>query len=320
MRRFSLILLVLAALSVPGRAQTPAALRCVAFSPYPAGYDAERGPHPPPGLIAGLLDDTRKRTGLNCIQTYGVLNGLDYIFEAAEARAMTVIAIIWLGLAESENDASITKGIQAALRYPSTIVRLSCGSELRTRHGAAIAEPIIRRCLSRLRAAGVTQPVTSIDTWWSWCNEAWGCATWPLAADVNWIGINIFPWWENKFSGLFPCTTAANSAAFHVQRLQDVMTRYPGKEVILTEFGWPAGPEGYSELNIRTGHRCGIAGAANQRLAVDSTRARLDQLGFPGVLFEAVREPWKNRNEGPVGEFWGVLSPLSVPSNLRVIR
>lgn len=280
-------------------------LRCVAFSPYVAGYDPEFGPHPSPSLIDTLLDTVVDQLGFRCIMTYGVLNGLDYTFEAAKNRGVKVIAIIWLDTDETVNTASITVGIQKAQQYPDTIIWISCGSEVRVRYGAAVAEPIIRDCISRFKAAGVTQPITSIDTWWGWCNETWPCQRWGVADEVDWIGINVFPWWENKYSGLFTCTPATEAADFHIARIQDVMAIYPGKEVILTEFGWPAGPEGYTEVNQYTGERCGIATEANQHLVVEETLNKLEEACLPGIVFEAFRELWKERKEGLVGPYWG---------------
>lgn len=296
-------------------------LRCVAFSPYAAGYDAEFGPHPPPHVIDALLDQARGSTGLNCIQTYGVLNGLDYAFHAAAARGMKVIAIIWLNDLAAVNDASIAKGIEVARAHTGTIVRVSCGSEVRTRLGPAVAEPIVQNCLTRLRAAGVTQPLTAIDTWWEWCNRAWPCQVRAISTQVDWIGINVFPWWENRYSGLFPCTTAAEADEFHIARLQDVSARYPSRHIVLTEFGWPAGPNGYSEANERTGQRCGVASEDNQRDVFEATIERLTALNFWGTAFAAVREPWKARPEGPVGPYWGLIGGAPRrPGNLRIVR
>jgi len=153
-----------------------------------------------------------------------------------------VIAIIWLDRDLSANNRSIESGINMAKAYPNTIVRLSCGSEVRTRHGRSLDNEIIK-CINRLRAAGVSQPITTIDTWWEWCNRSWQCQKSGLYNYVDWIGVYIFPWWENKYSGIIPCTTAVEAADFHVAQLQRVMLKYPDKEVILTEFGWPAGPD-----------------------------------------------------------------------------
>jgi exo-beta-1,3-glucanase (GH17 family) len=313
---FAALAVMLVAGDTPGAAQQltgqsrPASgsepLRCVAFSPYVAGYDPDYGPHPPHAVIDQLLDRVVYQAGFRCIMTYGVLNGLDYVFQAAQARGIQVIEIIWLDTDATVNAASVTLGIQRAKDYPETIIRVACGSEVRVRRGAAVAEPIIRGCINQARAAGVTQPITSIDTWWGWCNESSPCQPWGLAGDVDWIGINVFPWWENRYSGLFPCTTAAQAADFHVARFQDLIARYPGKEIIVTEFGWPAGPDGYTEQNQRTGQRCGVAGEANQRRVVEETLRKLDQLGLPAVVFSAFREPWKARTEGAAGPYWGI--------------
>jgi len=282
------------------------ALRCVAFGPYVGDLDPDFGLHPDVPLIDTLLDRVVSQTGFDCIMTYGVLNGLDYVIKAADQRGLKVIAVIWLDTDTVINDASIEQGTETAKAYPDTVVRLSCGSEFRTRNGVAL-DGIIRDCIARLRAAGVPQPITSIDTWWEWCARSWPCQEWNLSADVEWIGINVHPWWENKFSGLFPCTTAAEAADFHIARLQDIIGRYPGKEVVLTEFGWPAGPDGDSETNEQTDQHCGVASEENQCLVVRETLAKLDQLGLQGSLFEGFREgDWKSRNEGPVGVFWGL--------------
>jgi exo-beta-1,3-glucanase (GH17 family) len=267
-----------------------------------------------------LLDALVAQKNFTCLLTYGVLNGLDHIFQAASIRNLKVVAIIWLDTDASVNQLSISNGIQAAKNYPNTIIRLSCGSEFRTRHGTGL-DAIIRDCLTQVRAAGVTQPLTSIDTWWEWCNRSWPCQIWDMANDVDWIGINVFPWWENKFSGIFPCTPVNHAADFHIARLQDAKSRYPGKEVILTEFGWPAGPDGFTETNQITGQKCNGAEASeiNQRRVVIETLTKLDSIGFRGIVFEAFREAWKV-SEGAVGPFWGICagtSPYTCKSLLR---
>ena len=50
----------------------PLPLKCVAFSPYVAGYNPETGPHPPRALIEHLLDRLIEQTSATCIMTYGV--------------------------------------------------------------------------------------------------------------------------------------------------------------------------------------------------------------------------------------------------------
>ncbi len=278
---------------------------CIAFNPYVGNLDPNTGPHPSHALINTLLDKIVKETSYRCIMTYGVLNGLDYTFTAAKSRGIKVIAIIWLDKDKTVNNLSIQKGISSAKAFPSTIVRISCGSEFRTRNGTG-SDSIIRNCISKLKTAGVTQPITSIDTWWEWCNRSYPCQKWSMANYVSWIGVNVFPWWENKYSGIFPCTPASNAGNFNIARLRDVKNFYPGRDVVLTEFGWPAGPSGYKETNLYTGQKCGVASEANQSLVISKTLIKLKEKGWAGIVFESFRENWKSKYEGPAGPYWGI--------------
>ena len=280
-------------------------LQCAAFSPYVEQFNPNYGAHPSKELISELLDNLIKKTPFRCIMIYGVLNGLDAIFTAAEARHIKVISILWLDDDVAVNSQSIVKGIEVAKAFPKTIIKLSCGSEVRTRHAYAF-DGEITRCIDALRKAGVTQPITTIDTWWEWCNRSLTCAQTGFEAQVDWIGINIFPWWENKFSGRHTCTPAKKAADYHLARVEDVHRTYPDKEIIVTEFGWPNGPEGGTEINSKTGEHCGIANKKNQTLVVESTFKKLAKNNWSGIVFEAFSENWKPDEEGNFGSYWGI--------------
>jgi exo-beta-1,3-glucanase (GH17 family) len=280
-------------------------LRCIAFSPYVDNLNPNWPPHPTPQQIEQLLDHVVQQTGFKCVLTYGVLNGLDYVIDAAHARGLKVVMGLWLDTDLTVNSQSISTGIAKAKQFPDTVIRLSCGVEFRNRRGAEFAEPKIESCISQVKAAGVTQPLTAIDTWWQWCNESITCQPRALALQVDWIGINIYPWWENKYSGLYPCTTVEQAPDFHLARVGTIQARYPEAKVMLTEFGWPAGLEGYTETNLNTGQKCGVAGEANQRFVITETIKKLDKAGIDFSLFEAYREPWKT-GEGSVGPWWGI--------------
>jgi exo-beta-1,3-glucanase (GH17 family) len=294
-------------------------LNCVAFSPYINGYDPNFPNDPkkvPPASVIDHLLDIAVQRKYNCILVYGVHPPLDHIFPAAQARSIKVIANIWLEAGSTyaaQNATSIAYGITAAKSYPGTIVKLSCGVEVRNRAvnktlPVSSAETVINDCIIQLRNAGVTQPITTIDTWWNWCNAKWPCQSWSMANNVDWIGINVYPWWENKDSDHFPCTPASTAPQFQMDRITDVKSVYPSKEIVLTEFGWPAGPDGYSEKNLHTGQMCGIASKANQDYVRIEAIKKLTTAGIQGVVFEAFQEPWKS-TEGPVGPNWGIVAP-----------
>lgn len=292
-------------------AQSPAqngdnkAMQCVAFSPYVGNITPDYGAHPPRELIDALLDKLVKETRFRCIMTYGVLNGLEYTFAAAKARHLKVIAIIWLDKDIAVNNQSIASGIELAKAFPDTIIKLSCGSEVRTRNDP-VFDGEITKCMDGLRKAGVKQPITTIDTWWEWCNRATPCHQTSFGATVDWIGINIFPWWENKNSGVHTCVTAEQAADFHIARLEDIRRTYPGKEVIVTEFGWPSGPKGGTETNTHTGQKCAVANPKNQVKVIKSTLQKLAKKNWSGIVFEAFSEDWKPSDEGNFGRYWGI--------------
>jgi len=289
-------------------------LHCVAFSPYVGQLTPDYGPPPSNELIDTLLDRLVEQTPFRCIMTYGVINGLDYVFSAAKARHLKVIAIIWLDKDTGINSQSITAGINAARAFPDTIIKLSCGSEVRTRHGYAF-DSEISRCIQALREAKVMQPVTTIDIWWEWCNRDPNCGQTSFSPQVDWIGINVHPWWENRFSGLYPCISAGQAADFIAARAQQVQKANPGKEIIVTEFGWPSGPEGKA-TNQHTGGQCAIASPGNQALVIRQTLRKLAENHYSGIVFEAFTENWKPSDEGTVGQYWG-LCQGETPYNCR---
>jgi len=304
--------------AAPIKNQDP--LQCAAFSPYVGNLSPDSGPPPSRELIDQLLDKLVKETPFRCIMTYGVMGGLEYTFAAAEARHLKVIAIIWLDKDIAMNTKSIASGIDVAKAFPNTIIKLSCGSEVRTRHGYEF-DGEITRCIDDLHKADVSQPITTIDTWWEWCDRKSPCKPTIFAKKVDWIGANIFPWWENKHADLYPCTPASQAANFHIARLKDLRKTYRNKDVIVTEFGWPSGPKGKTEKNIHTKQQCGVASKKNQLLVVNQTFKQLAKQKWSGVAFEAFEENWKPSNEGNFGKYWGICQgkpPYSCPKGLTI--
>lgn len=284
---------------------SPEPLQCVAFSPYVNQLTPNYGAQPSAEIIETLLDTLIKQTPFRCIMSYGVLNGLEAIFPAAKKRGIKVIAILWIDKDKLVNTDSIAHGIALARQYPETIVRLSCGSEVRTRNNYDFDDET-ERCLNALREAKVSQPIGVIDTWWEWCNREQPCHQNRFSSQVDWIGINIFPWWENRHSDLFSCVEANDAADFHLSRWQEVKKTNPEKEVIVTEFGWVYAPDGQAQVSLKTGKKCGTASRKNQQLVIQNTFKKLAEKKVSAVAFEAFSENWKPEKEGDFGRFWGL--------------
>lgn len=285
---------------------------CINFTPYVHGYNPDYGPHPPPELIDELLNILVEQTNFRCIQTYGVLNNLTYTFEAAKKRNLKVIAVIWLepevatdGTLTTTNSPSIELGIEMAKKYVDTIIGISCGSEMRVRNPLAIANPPILHCIEQVKAAKVEQPLTSNDYYWFWCDAATPCRPWSAVANlVDYVAINAFPWWENKHAP--QCVPATAAPQMHLDMYNQVVNTYPGKPVIISEYGWPGGPQGYSEINEFTNQPCtGVASESNQNYVMEQSMIQFKQHDVHAIAFCAFRETWKVE-EGDMAAYWGI--------------
>jgi exo-beta-1,3-glucanase (GH17 family) len=285
-------------------------LQCIAFSPYVDGLSPDKGDVPSPEVIGKLLDKILEQTPFRCIMTYGVVHGLEAIFPAAKQRNLKVISILWLDGNKTENSNSISHGIALAREYPETIIRLSCGSEVRTRDNYDLDDET-ERCLNALKEAKVKQPIGVNETWWEWCNRTKPCHQNRFSAQVDWIGINIFPWWENRYFDTFSCISAEKAADFHFARWQDVKKANPEKEVIVTEFGWPNGSKEQAQMRLKTNKNCGVANKQKQKYVIESTLRKFSENHVSSVVFEAFSEKWKPSEEGDFGRFWGLCDGVS---------
>lgn len=295
---------------------------CVDFSPYVAGY--EPGVEPPRGVVSQQLDSLLASGKVKCLLTYGSLGGAAFVPALLREKGRTDIKVIqgvWLDDYDGNNapnDAQIDAGVALANSYRDVIVAVMCGSEIRLRHNRAIAVPLVRDCVNRMRAAGVQQPLTHQATWPEWCNEETPgelfprCERWDdVASIVDFISQTTYSWWENRVKLRFPCVPPDQAAEFHMNRQFAVAQTYPEKLVIMSEVGYPGPPFTYTDTAFNA--PCSVANKQLQLQVMGET------LGFCAVyqqgciLFSAENEPWKGEGgsggEGVFGAYWGYCGP-----------
>ncbi|KAL0489925.1 hypothetical protein AKO1_005457 [Acrasis kona] len=199
-----------------------------------------------------------------------------------------------------------------AKAYPDTIVGIACGNELGSTSGLNWNTIYtVQTCVNALKAAGLSQPIGVIDTYDSWCsNGANGCSQWSAMAAINidWIGANIYPYWDNVYSGADSCNTASSAAAMTMTHHKNLISRYD-VPVVVTEFGWPGAPAGQTFLNQAnyvTGEQCGVCNDANQKVMVQNMIDLYRNTGLPCNTFEAFREAWKSSSSIAPESNWGV--------------
>jgi exo-beta-1,3-glucanase (GH17 family) len=265
---------------------------------------------PPLNLMKQLLSNLVSTTNYRTIMVYSLDQ---YIAQVAASLGVKVLGIIYLTNDYTANAANIANGVYAAKTYPDTVLAVACGNENGQNYGpTAQTASFINNCISSVRQAGVKQPVGCIDTPSSWIQS--GGKTWSdVAKNVDWIGANIYPWFDNVYMNPpYTCKTPQNVGTYTYSMYQSIENAYPGKPVFLTESGWPSSPGGStirSTPNVVNGQQCTTAGDSDQRIGVQNIVNVFRQNMKPMNLFSGYKEAWKSSgNDYSVEEYWGVCS------------
>lgn len=259
----------------------PAAkLECVSYAPF----RGEQTPHDstlvvPPEQIAEDLAELAKVS--KCIRTYSIDNGLDKVPELASKVGLKVLLGIWLGRDHAKNAILADHAIALARNNHGTISAIIVGSEVLLR-GDMVVNDLREIIRSVKRRTDV--PVTYADVWEFWLRYR------EIGADVDFVTVHFLPYWEDV-------PVHAEHAASHVDQVRlQIVSAFPGKEILIGETGWP------SFGRMRDG---ALASRINQARFISEILDRAARDKFRVNLFEAYDEPWKRKWEGTVGGYWG---------------
>jgi exo-beta-1,3-glucanase (GH17 family) len=256
-------------------------LYCVSYAPF-------RGAQTPLDLstkiAAQQIDEDLAQLSkiTDCIRIYSVDLGLDQIPEIAQRRGLKVLLGLWVSSFPDRTQYQLTTGIALANKFPDTVRAVIVGNEalLRGEVSAAKLREYIASVKSKVKA-----PVTYADVWEFWVRNR------ELASAVDFVTVHILPYWEDD-------PIAAARAADHVASIRKhVAEIFPGKEIVIGEFGWP------SAGRMREG---ALPSPATQAFVLADVLRRGKQDGFRVNLIEAFDQPWKRFLEGTVGGHWGI--------------
>ncbi|KAL0483990.1 hypothetical protein AKO1_004617 [Acrasis kona] len=210
---------------------------------------------------------------------------------------------------------NITGAIATANAYKNTILGISCGSEVALGNndlpGTAKS---VKSCIDQMRAGGVTQPIGYIDVPSVWCSGVEYPCTNPyseMSSIVDFIGLDLFPYWQNQFSSVWPCVPASEAANLTMFQWNYIKELYSDIPTLITEFGWPGSGDSniISTANVFTGQTCGVANKVNQAAVNQQIINLCAAQGVACNLFEAFNEKWKgNGIGGDLNEYWGICS------------
>jgi exo-beta-1,3-glucanase (GH17 family)/cellulose synthase/poly-beta-1,6-N-acetylglucosamine synthase-like glycosyltransferase len=256
----------------------PARIQGVSFSPFAADQNPFGSKDVPP--VEQIDSDLRLlQNKTYAVRTYSTLGTQGRIPELAAKYNISVALGVYLSRDQSENEQQMRSGIALA-REHRNVSRVMVGNEVLLRGDLSVAE--LEHELDRARAA-IRQPVGYADTWATWIKNP------EIAKHVDFIAVHLFPYWEG--------VDVEQAVDYCFSELKAVQDAYPKKPVIIGEIGWP------SEGRIRA---AAVASVSNEALFLRSFLARAEQRGQRYYIMEAFDQPWKARDEGAVGSYWGI--------------
>jgi exo-beta-1,3-glucanase (GH17 family)/cellulose synthase/poly-beta-1,6-N-acetylglucosamine synthase-like glycosyltransferase len=230
-------------------------------------------------------DMKKLSTMTRAIRLYSSTGGVELVPPIAAEFGLKVTVGAWIDKNVDRNDREIESAITLAKRY-SNVIAIVVGNETVYR-GEQKVEDLIE-LIKRVKKS-VSVPVTTGEIWNIWRDFP------QLANSVDFIAAHVLPYWEN-----FTDKQAVDQAVAMFQLLRD---QFPGKRIVIAEFGWPSA--GYNLRNAEPG-------TFEQASVLRNFVTRAEAIGMDYNIVEAIDQPWKFF-EGGVGPYWGILDASREP-------
>jgi exo-beta-1,3-glucanase (GH17 family)/cellulose synthase/poly-beta-1,6-N-acetylglucosamine synthase-like glycosyltransferase len=268
-------------------------LASISYSPYTRSQHPDLGDRPSAAQIRADLKLIAPYA--RAIRTYSSTRGVEQVPAIAAEFGLKVAVGVWIDKDEARNEREIQSAVDLA-RHHTNVTAIVVGNETVLRADKTFDELIdlIRR-VKRISPV----PVTTGETWDVWLGVKGPEAT-PeaareaaekapkLASAVDFIAAHVLPYWQG-----LPANRAVDEA---ISRYDQLRRAYPGKRIVIAEFGWPSGGYNYQGAD---------PGRVEQATILRDFTARAEAYGIDYNLIEAFDQPWKT-NEGSVGAYWGV--------------
>ena len=258
-------------------------LASVSYAPYEAGTDPNDGGK---ARAAQIRTDLKLLAPLTrSIRLYSSTGGVELVPPIAAEYGLRVTVGAWVDKHTDRNEREITSAIALA-KHNSNVKSVIVGNETIYRADQTVPELIEK--IHRVKRA-VSVPVSTGEIWHVWIEHP------ELVSAVDYIAAHILPYWEGFSSAQVVDQTV---------RIYDQLRRtYPGKRIVIAEFGWPSA--GYNYKNAEPGR-------PEQAVVLRDFVSRAQALGLDYNIVEAIDQPWKTF-EGGVGPYWGMLDASRHP-------
>jgi exo-beta-1,3-glucanase (GH17 family)/cellulose synthase/poly-beta-1,6-N-acetylglucosamine synthase-like glycosyltransferase len=219
------------------------------------------------------------------IRLYSSTGGVELVPPIANEFGLKVTVGAWIDKNVDRNEREMLSAIDLAKRN-SNVNGIVVGNETIYRGEQKIEDLI--KLIQRVKGS-VNVPVTTGEIWNIWLEHP------ELASSVDFIAAHILPYWEG-----FSDKQSVDQALIIYQKLRDA---FPGKRIVIAEFGWPSA--GY---NLKNGN----PGPFEQAMTLRTFVSRAEAIGMEYNIVEAIDQPWKFF-EGGVGPYWGILNAAREP-------
>lgn len=257
-------------------------LACVSYSPDPSGSAK---------LIEVELKALAAHT--SCIRTHNAAPGSERIANAAQKNGLTLLQGVSIGPNEAENRAEIERAVELAREQGAAIRALIVGSDVLTRRELEISElaALIAEVHKRTKL-----PVSYADRTDIWLGADL------IASTVDFVVVNV-PLYEASFP------IALADASGHIIDIHaKIAARFPKKEIILGEAGWP----GKGRMR-----EAALPSSTNQVHFVHALVAAGKAGKFQYILFEGIDRSSAYGAKRSAGSQWGLLRSDSLEPKFR---
>lgn len=263
----------------------PSKIQGFCFSPFREGQSPSKQIYP---TVEQIDRDLAILAGdVHAIRAYTVEDTLAEIPRLAAARGLNVVLGAWITRDNPRNDEEIDKLIKIYRENHRSIIRVLVGNEVLLRTDQTVDQMIKYIATAK---KSIWAPVSTAEPWHVWLENP------KLVEHVDFIAVHLLPYWE----GL----SVDEAVDYCVMRYNELKQAYPGKEIVITEVGWPSGGR------IR---QKAVASPANQAKFLRRFLDVAEKENYTYYIMEAFDQIWKKNLEGEAGALWGVYNDERQP-------
>lgn len=213
------------------------------------------------------------------VRSFSCTDGNELIPKIAREKGLKTMVGAWLGTDKAKNEAEIAQLIHLAKQGLVDIAVV--GNEVLLRN--ELTEEELIQYIKGVKQSLTNIPVSYIDTYFQLSQRP------EIIANCDLVLANCYPFWEG-------CNI--DQAPIYLQKMFEIVKNAAyGKEVVITETGWPDSGENM---------QAAVPSSENTMKYLIATNEWAKRESIALFNFSSFDEPWKVHHEGEVGQSWGI--------------